>query len=92
MTPITSGGESSPVEWCRSSYNGPDGPDGVEVAATPGTVHVRDSKDMPGLQLGFKAQAWADFVAYAAGSRPTGKGPHRAAGVRALRPGAVSCR
>ncbi|MEV5159037.1 DUF397 domain-containing protein [Streptomyces sp. NPDC053728] len=58
----------SPLEWRKSSYSSNDGPDCVEVAATPRAVHVRDSKDVPGPQLGFTAEAWADFVAYATGS------------------------
>ncbi|GAA3367543.1 hypothetical protein GCM10020367_66620 [Streptomyces sannanensis] len=37
----------------------------VETAATPGTVHVRDSKDKEGPQLAFAPRAWADFVSYA---------------------------
>ncbi|MGP3953760.1 DUF397 domain-containing protein [Streptomyces sp. 7N604] len=55
------------VAWIKSSYSTPDGPDCVEIAATPGTVHVRDSKDKQGPQLAFTPAAWADFVAYAAG-------------------------
>ncbi|MEU9408404.1 DUF397 domain-containing protein [Streptomyces sp. NPDC048281] len=43
--------------------------DCVEVATTPTTVHVRDSKLAevgPGLALSPKA--WADFVPYASGN------------------------
>ncbi|MGW8887901.1 DUF397 domain-containing protein [Streptomyces sp. NPDC055749] len=33
--------------------------------SAPGTVHVRDSKHLPGPQLGFAPTAWAAFVSYA---------------------------
>ncbi|MFF3172928.1 DUF397 domain-containing protein [Streptomyces sp. NPDC057900] len=42
-----------------------DGPACVEIAAAPATVHVRDSKNIPGLELGFTPGAWAEFVSYA---------------------------
>ncbi|MFF0745133.1 DUF397 domain-containing protein [Streptomyces sp. NPDC004111] len=43
-----------------------DGNDCVEVAATPGTVHVRDSKDIDRPALRFAPHAWAGFLAYTA--------------------------
>ncbi|WP_405805064.1 DUF397 domain-containing protein [Streptomyces sp. NBC_01187] len=61
-----SSGDGVGLEWMKSSYSDNDGPDCVEVAATPGTVHVRDSKDAAGPQLGFGPGVWADFVSYAA--------------------------
>ncbi|MET8749723.1 DUF397 domain-containing protein [Streptomyces sp. NPDC004667] len=39
--------------------------DCVEVATTPGTVHVRDSKSIPGPQFAVSGTAWAGFVSYA---------------------------
>lgn len=53
--------------WFKSSYSTNDGPDCVEVAAAPATIHVRDSKQLPaeGTRLGFAPASWADFVAYA---------------------------
>lgn len=53
--------------WFKSSYssNGNEG-DCVEVAAAPGTVHVRDSKNAQGPRLAFGPNAWAGFVSYAA--------------------------
>ncbi|MFJ8919687.1 protein of unknown function (DUF397) [Streptomyces sp. LamerLS-316] len=55
------------LEWLRSSYSSSgDGNDCVEVATTPRTVHVRDSKDRPGPHLGFAPTAWEAFVTYAA--------------------------
>ncbi|MFF8387676.1 DUF397 domain-containing protein [Streptomyces kanasensis] len=56
------------LTWVKSSYSGADGPDCVEVAAAEDTVHVRDSKSVPGPQLGFAPDAWAAFVTYASGS------------------------
>ncbi len=35
----------------------------VEVAATPGVVLVRDSKDPDGPRLAFDSHGWATFVA-----------------------------
>ncbi|WP_137992476.1 DUF397 domain-containing protein [Streptomyces vilmorinianum] len=42
------------LAWFKSSYSGAEGGDCVEVATSPGTVHVRDSKDTAGpvLSLG----------------------------------------
>ncbi|MER6392368.1 DUF397 domain-containing protein [Streptomyces sp. NPDC001523] len=54
------------LDWFKSSYSsGPEGDSCVEVASTPGTVHVRDSKNVPGPRLALTPQAWAGFVAYA---------------------------
>ena len=52
------------LEWIKSSYSGSNDNDCVEAAATPGTVHVRDSKDTRGPQLAFTPRAWAEFVSY----------------------------
>ncbi|MEU5718278.1 DUF397 domain-containing protein [Streptomyces sp. NPDC020403] len=52
------------LEWIRSSHSTADGPDCVEVAALPSAVHVRDSKNVRGPELGFTPHAWAVFVAY----------------------------
>jgi hypothetical protein len=52
--------------WFKSSHSGGnDGESCVEVATTPGTVHVRDSKDTAGPRLALTSRAWARFVAYA---------------------------
>ncbi|WP_455361609.1 DUF397 domain-containing protein [Streptomyces sp. SYSU K21746] len=58
---------ASELEWFKSSYSGSNNNDCVEVAATPGTVHVRDSKNTQGPQLAVTPAAWSDFVAYATG-------------------------
>ncbi|MEV7016544.1 DUF397 domain-containing protein [Streptomyces sp. NPDC093991] len=64
-------GDASELTWFKSSYSsGPDGDSCIEVATTPGTVHVRDSKCQDaGPRLAVAPEAWADFVAYASGSR-----------------------
>ncbi|MER5768006.1 DUF397 domain-containing protein [Streptomyces sp. NPDC001985] len=62
------GNDCVEVAWFKSSYSdSSDGNDCVEVAATPScaTVHVRDSKNLQGPQLGFTSGAWSDFIAYA---------------------------
>ncbi|MDX2525550.1 DUF397 domain-containing protein [Streptomyces europaeiscabiei] len=60
------GGDTSELAWFKSSYSGgTDGNSCVEVAATPGTVHVRDSKDIRLPRLTLTSTAWADFVSYA---------------------------
>ncbi|MCY0953535.1 DUF397 domain-containing protein [Streptomyces sp. H27-S2] len=51
------------LHWFKSSYSdGSEGDSCVEVAVTPASVHVRDSKDtrLPGLALG--TGAWEGFV------------------------------
>ncbi|MGK5446415.1 DUF397 domain-containing protein [Streptomyces radiopugnans] len=66
MTLKPSAGDGSELEWTKSSHSTNDGPACVEVAAAPGTVHVRDSKNAQGPRLAFAQEAWADFTAYAA--------------------------
>ncbi|MFV0134221.1 DUF397 domain-containing protein [Streptomyces sp. HMX87] len=61
--------EASELAWFKSSYSsGTDGNSCVEVAATPGTVHVRDSKSVDGPRLALTPAAWTDFVTYASES------------------------
>ncbi|MFV2119378.1 DUF397 domain-containing protein [Streptomyces sp. Act-28] len=59
-------GNSSALEWFKSSYSTNEGPECVEVAFAPGTVHVRDSKHVPGPRLAFGPRQWAAFVTHAA--------------------------
>ncbi|MEU6485025.1 DUF397 domain-containing protein [Streptomyces sp. NPDC046887] len=68
MSAKPSAGDRSGLTWVKSSYSTSDGPDCVEVATDVDAIHVRDSKNVPGPQLGFTSTAWADFVAYASGS------------------------
>jgi len=57
--------DGSKMQWFKSSYSGSNDNDCVEAATTPGTVHVRDSKDTSGPQLAFTPRAWAEFISYA---------------------------
>ncbi|MFI6034092.1 DUF397 domain-containing protein [Streptomyces sp. NPDC051315] len=65
-----SAGDASEPAWFKSSYSGgTDGESCVEIATSPGTIHVRDSKYRDaGPRLALAPTAWADFVAYASGS------------------------
>ncbi|MGW5942220.1 DUF397 domain-containing protein [Streptomyces celluloflavus] len=59
--------DASPLAWFKSSHSsGTEGDSCVEVATTPATVHVRDSKYAQGPSLRFTPNSWADFVTYAA--------------------------
>ncbi|GAA2405352.1 DUF397 domain-containing protein [Streptomyces glaucosporus] len=53
------------MTWHKSSHSSNEGGQCVEVATCPGTVHVRDSKDVarPGLAVG--SDAWESFLALA---------------------------
>ncbi|MEG8279295.1 DUF397 domain-containing protein [Streptomyces sp. AHA2] len=65
----TIAGDASELAWFKSSYSGGnDGNSCVELALTPGTVHVRDSKDTEGPRITVTPDAWAAFVPYASGS------------------------
>ncbi|MFC8504957.1 DUF397 domain-containing protein [Streptomyces sp. NPDC057411] len=56
------------LDWFKSSYSDSgNGNDCIEVATTPGTVHVRDSKNTDGARLVFGPLAWTGFVAHAVG-------------------------
>lgn len=55
----------SELEWFKSSYSDSgDINDCVEVANTPATIHVRDSKDTHLPHLSFTPHAWARFIAH----------------------------
>ncbi|MFF4825209.1 DUF397 domain-containing protein [Streptomyces sp. NPDC001312] len=61
----TTAGDASELAWFKSSYSGGnDGNSCVELALTPGTVHVRDSKNVVGPRLAVTPGAWSDFVTY----------------------------
>jgi hypothetical protein len=57
--------QQSHLNWSTSSYSSSEGGQCVEVAARPGTVHVRDSKDREGPSLTFSPTAWAAFLGFA---------------------------
>ncbi len=57
---------ASDLVWFKSSYSsGNNGESCVELALTPRTIHVRDSKDVTGPNLTFTPPTWARFVPYA---------------------------
>ncbi|WP_329066656.1 DUF397 domain-containing protein [Streptomyces sp. NBC_01429] len=61
----TTAGDASELAWFKSSYSsGNDGTSCVEIATTPGTVHIRDSKTLEGPRLTLTPGAWANFVTY----------------------------
>ncbi|MFD0367423.1 DUF397 domain-containing protein [Streptomyces sp. NPDC059071] len=64
----TSAGDATEPAWFKSSYSsGSEGDSCIEVATTPDTIHIRDSKCTDGPQLALAPAAWAGFVAYASG-------------------------
>lgn len=56
------------MEWHKSSRSGTNG-QCVEVAATPGQVLVRDSKDREGPVLVFTPDEWQAFAASVRGGK-----------------------
>ncbi|MFG3046870.1 DUF397 domain-containing protein [Streptomyces sp. NPDC048241] len=59
----TTAGGTSELAWFKSSYSGGnDGNSCVEVANTPSTIHVRDSKHTAGPQLALTQDTWTAFV------------------------------
>ncbi|MGQ4516684.1 DUF397 domain-containing protein [Streptomyces sp. DW26H14] len=56
---------TSELAWFKSSYSGGnDGNSCVEVAADSCAVHVRDSKNVDGPNLGLVPGAWVRFVGF----------------------------
>ncbi|MDQ0406919.1 MULTISPECIES: DUF397 domain-containing protein [unclassified Streptomyces] len=53
---------ASDLAWFKSSYSGAEGGDCVEVAASTGVVHIRDSKAMAGPVIRVSREAWAGFL------------------------------
>jgi hypothetical protein len=48
--------------WRKSTYSSSNGGDCTEVAAAPGAVLVRDSKDPGGPRLTFRPDTWRAFA------------------------------
>ncbi|MFG2886033.1 DUF397 domain-containing protein [Streptomyces sp. NPDC048297] len=66
MTRKPTAGVPSELAWFKSSYSdGTNGESCLEIATTPGTVHIRDSKTTEGPTLALTPTAWADFLPYA---------------------------
>ncbi|MFG3296397.1 DUF397 domain-containing protein [Streptomyces sp. NPDC048179] len=53
------------LTWHKSTYS-EQGSACIEIAPTPTTIHIRDSKIPSGPHLTLQPTAWADFVSYAA--------------------------
>ncbi|MEV2197666.1 DUF397 domain-containing protein [Streptomyces phaeochromogenes] len=54
---------SEQLKWFKSSYSDSEGSDCVEVALTPTTTHIRDTKlatESPELKV--RAPAWSAFI------------------------------
>ncbi|MFF5017750.1 DUF397 domain-containing protein [Streptomyces sp. NPDC001165] len=67
MTRKPLAGALSELAWFKSSYSGgTNGESCVEIATTPGTIHVRDSKHTEGPRLALSPSAWGVFLPYAA--------------------------
>ncbi|MDO0913942.1 DUF397 domain-containing protein [Streptomyces sp. DT2A-34] len=62
-----SAGNASELAWFKSSYSsGSEGDSCVEIAPTPATIHIRDSKYRDtSPRLALAPQAWSAFVTYA---------------------------
>jgi hypothetical protein len=57
-------GHLAELAWFKSSYSDTSEPsDCVEVAITPATIHVRDSKNPDGPRLAVDSVTWTMFVA-----------------------------
>ncbi|GGZ07259.1 DUF397 domain-containing protein [Streptomyces geysiriensis] len=57
-------GHLADLAWFKSSYSDTSNPsDCVEVAITPATIHVRDSKRPDGPRLTVPPASWTAFVA-----------------------------
>ncbi|MET9542991.1 DUF397 domain-containing protein [Streptomyces sp. NPDC006553] len=51
------------LAWFKSSYSSGGDGDCVEVATSPSTIHVRDSKHPDGPQFAVAPTAWTGFLA-----------------------------
>ncbi|WP_412078170.1 DUF397 domain-containing protein [Streptomyces xanthophaeus] len=56
----------SALTWAKTRYSASDSNECVEVARTPGTVLVRDSKRPEDARLAVTPAAWTGFVVHAA--------------------------
>ncbi|WP_409471805.1 DUF397 domain-containing protein [Streptomyces sp. HC307] len=53
------------LAWQKSTYSA-EAANCVEIASTPTTLHIRDSKHAEGPNLTFEFSAWAPFISYTA--------------------------
>ena len=59
------------LNWFKSSYSGGEGGECLEVAVTPHTIHLRDSKHPTGPHLTLSPTAWSAFVSPYCGNAAT---------------------
>ncbi|MGW5093618.1 DUF397 domain-containing protein [Streptomyces nodosus] len=58
---------SDELSWFKSSYSDSEGSACIEVAVSPHSIHVRDSKlGVEGPRFAVDADAWSAFLSYAA--------------------------
>ncbi|MFI8536706.1 DUF397 domain-containing protein [Streptomyces aquilus] len=50
------------LTWFKSSYSDGEGGDCLEVAVTPCTIHLRDSKHPTGPRLTLSPTTWSAFL------------------------------
>ncbi|WP_405733166.1 DUF397 domain-containing protein [Streptomyces sp. NBC_00028] len=50
------------LTWFKSSYSGGEGGECLEVAITPATIHLRDSKHPSGPRLTLTPATWSAFL------------------------------
>ncbi|MER6467369.1 DUF397 domain-containing protein [Streptomyces collinus] len=53
---------TSTLQWFKSSYSDAGGGNCLEIAPTPTTIHIRDSKTPDGPRLTVSPGAWAGFL------------------------------
>ncbi|QOV37262.1 DUF397 domain-containing protein [Streptomyces ferrugineus] len=56
------------LRWQKSSYSA-EGSNCIEIATTPTTIHIRDSKNTTGPHLTLRPTAWTDFLSHTAARR-----------------------
>ncbi|MEU4087189.1 DUF397 domain-containing protein [Streptomyces aureus] len=67
MTLKPSIGDGSEPAWRKSSYSdSSNSSECVEIAPTPNTVLIRDSKEPDGARLAMAPDAWTAFLRFAA--------------------------
>ncbi|MDQ0951437.1 hypothetical protein QFZ24_005360 [Streptomyces phaeochromogenes] len=65
---------SEQLKWFKSSYSDSEGSDCVEVALTPTTTHIRDTKlAAEGPELKVRASAWSAFIRSTTPTAPSPK-------------------
>lgn len=58
----------SELAWHKSTYSA-EAANCIEIATTPTTIRIRDSKHPTGPHLTFPPSAWTDFLSHAAPAR-----------------------